>query len=184
MQLKWIFMLVVTIAASVFVYKFKDYKVVSLSSSRISMSAFGYLYDQKPFSGLIYQKRAGFGLSRLLSIKEGLRHGFDYQWYDNGQMFIERHYVGGFEDGEHKAWYEDGSVRSYKVFKNGLANGDFFEWHSNGKLAQYIRYKDGTELAAKSWTSGGKPFYNYVWKQEETVGIRGDRFCSPPKKRL
>lgn len=162
---------------------FTNIRVVDVDSKSLSVVPNGFHFLQEPFSGAVYSWQ-GNHLSSLVFVVNGLRHGPDLQWYANGQRFIERHYEFGNESGLHKAWYEDGQVRSLKSFKNGLAHGEFFEWHSNGQPSQLIVYENGKEVAAKSWTAGGKPFYNYVWYNGSRIGLEGDRFCLPPPKKL
>jgi len=158
-------------------------RCVNLNSKKLSVIPYGFQYDQEPFTGIVYSWE-GDHLASLVFVLNGLRHGPDIQWYANGQRFIERHYDFGVESGQHKAWYENGNVRSLKSFENGMAHGEFFEWHSNGQASQFIVYDHGKEVAAKSWTAGGKPFYNYVWLNGSRIGLEGDRFCLPPQKKL
>jgi hypothetical protein len=158
-------------------------RFVGAYSSKLSVVPFGFHYDQKPFYGVVYSVYEG-SLSSLIFVWEGLRHGPDLQWYDNAQLFVERHYQHGLESGTHKAWYKDGRVKSLKSFRNGKAHGESFEWYTNGHPSQFILYDQGREVAAKTWTSGGKPFYNYVWNEGKRIGLEGDRFCSPLKRAL
>ena len=159
-------------------------QVLKVESKDLALAPFGYTYKGKEFSGVVYDFYPNSKISKLTFIYKGKRHGPDIQWHVNGQRFIEQHYHHGQEVGQHKAWYEDGSVKYFKNFREGLPHGEFYEWHNSGQLAQFVVYENGKELAAKSWTAGGKPFYNYVWYKDQTIGLRGDTFCSPVKKRL
>lgn len=159
---------------------FGSIRFVPENSPDLKMIPFGYSYKGGQFTGAIFSF-SDWKLSRLTLIWSGLRHGPDIQWYPNGQRFIERHYRYGKEFGTHKAWYENGRVKSLKVFKAGVPDGEFFDWHPNGQVAQFVVFKAGREVAAKSWTSGGKPFFNYVWSDQKTIGLQGDSFCSPPR---
>jgi hypothetical protein len=154
---------------------------VRSSERQLALAPWGYNYAGRPLTGIVFDTFSKLNLSRLEFIFNGKREGISIQWFENGQRSIERHYAHGLETGVHKAWYEDGSVRSLKTFAEGLPNGEFFEWHSNGTLAQYVVYDHGRELRAKSWTAGGKPFYNYVWRDQARIGLEGDRFCSPKR---
>lgn len=158
-------------------------RFVEDGSSSLKLAPDGYTYQGKIFSGFIY-KLKGFQLMRLAFVEHGQRHGPDIQWYGNGQRFIERHYSHGLESGIHRAWFQDGRPMYLKSFETGKPQGEFYEWHANGQLAQFILFSEGKEIAAKSWTAGGKPFYNYVWSGEKPLGMQGDRFCTPTKKRL
>lgn len=164
-------------------YLLRHVHFVPAESSQLSTTAFGYDYRGQPLSGVVYQGHLWKDLSRITVLWEGKRYGPEILWYGNGQRFVERHFNAGLEVGRHLEWFPDGRVRSLKSFENGLPSGEFFEWHPNGQLAQYIKYDNGREIVAKTWTSGGKPFYNYVWKDNRKIGLEGDRFCSPQKSR-
>ena len=163
---------------------FAPVRLVKEGAKGLTLAAFGYSFGEKQFSGVVYDTHQDSQLARITFLLHGKRHGPELQWYANGQRFIERYYRQGLEVGTHKAWYEDGSVKFLKNFHAGLPHGEFYDWHPNGQLAQFVVFENGKEVAAKSWTAGGKPFYNYVWHGEQTIGLRGDTFCSPLKKRL
>ncbi len=50
---------------------------------------------------------------------EGVYHGNFKEWYTNGQLAKEFHYVQGKEDGPQKMWRYDGKIRANYVVKNG-----------------------------------------------------------------
>jgi antitoxin component YwqK of YwqJK toxin-antitoxin module len=159
-------------------------RLVPIHSAGLALAPYGYSYVGKPFTGVVYERGSGYHLLMFTTVYKGLRHGPDIQWYASGNRFIERHYYYGRATGVHKAWFENGRIRSFKTYRNGEPDGEFYEWHSNGQLAQFILYRQGKEVAAKSWTAGGKPFYNYVWNEGRPVGLQGDAFCSPRKRKL
>lgn len=159
-------------------------RVIRDGDRALSLTALGFNYQGQGFTGIVFDTFGGFQLSKLIVIVRGERHGPDLQWFSSGQRFVERHYRNGMESGIHKAWFENGAVRFFKTFKDGVPDGEFFEWHANGQLAQYVLYRNGQEIAAKSWTAGGKPFYNYVYHEARPIGLQGDTFCAPKIKSL
>ena len=158
-------------------------RLIAADSQELALAHLGFRYNQEPFTGAVYSF-ANKKLLALVFVWKGLRHGPDIQWYENGKRFVERHYRYGIEFGVHKSWHEDGSAKSLRSFEAGAPHGEYFEWHKNGHPSQLIVFNHGKEVVAKSWTSGGKPFYNYVWRDGSRIGLEGDRFCSPLKNRL
>lgn len=152
-------------------------RVIDWNSARSKRVPFGVTYEGRPFSGITYQWTKG-RLTKLAFHLHGKRHGGEWQWNIDGQILIERHYHWGQEDGEQLSWYPDGKPRTFKYFSKGKLEGEAYEWHSTGSLAQVVSYRNGEEWGAKSFTAGGKPFYNYVWHDEKRIGLSGDRFCS------
>jgi antitoxin component YwqK of YwqJK toxin-antitoxin module len=159
----------------------ENVQVISLSSKDLKIVPKGFLYEDQVFSGVIYDFHSTGMLSALTFVVRSQKHGPEIQWYSSGQKFIQRQFYFGEQAGVHYSWYENGSVQSIKRFSNGLPDGDFFDWHPNGQVSQFIRYQQGQEISAKSWSSRGKPFYNYVWSEGSRLGLEGDSFCSPTK---
>ena len=51
--------------------------------------------------------------------KNGVYHGDFKEWYSNGQLVKEFHYINGKEDGTQKMWQPDGKIRANYVVKDG-----------------------------------------------------------------
>jgi antitoxin component YwqK of YwqJK toxin-antitoxin module len=168
----------VLIILSISVVKIFNLKLVNLKSHSLSLAAFGYKYNNLPFTGIIYERSGALFVNHLIFVYNGLLHGPEIHWYENGQRYSQRNFKHGREHGFQKAWYPDGHVLSLKNFRDGVPEGDFFEWYNSGKISSFIRYKNGEEVLARTWTGGKKPFYNYVWRNKERVGLLGDRYCS------
>lgn len=181
MQLKLISIAAVVAAVSLVSLLVGPFHFVRESEEGLSPASFGYSFQGAPFSGVIFGYHSTGGLSRLSMVFKGKNHGMDLRWFPNGQRSVERYYRDGLETGTHKTWYEEGKPKSLKTFDSGKAHGEHYEWHPNGQLAQFARFDRGAEVAAKSWTSGGKPFFNYVWKDQARLGLLGDSFCTPAK---
>jgi hypothetical protein len=158
-----------------------EFRIVNQNSPNLALAAFGYSYQGAPLTGLVLDFVSWHQLRKFVFVFEGTLHGPEITWYDNGQRWTERHYYFGQEHGVQKAWYPNGQAESLKNFDHGVAEGDFFGWYQNGILSQYVKYENGREIVAKTWTGGGKPFYNYVWNGNNRIGLQGDRFCSQPK---
>jgi hypothetical protein len=174
-----LFIFVIVFAGSAFL---SGVRVVGLYSPDLQVIPFGYQYQGHPLTGFVYELYPGYRLAKLTVLFRGKRQGPEIHWYENGQRWIERHYRNGLEVGIHRAWYPDGEVKFLKTFSDqGLPHGEFYAWHNNGKLAEYVRFDQGKEVATKSWTGGGKPFYNYILRDGHRVGLQGDTFCEPRK---
>lgn len=120
-------------------------------------------------------------LRQLAFYWDGKKAGIELHWYSNGQLWTERRYSNGLEDGVTRAWFPSGHVKYLKHFSRGLAHGEFWAWYDNGQVALYALYDHDREVTYKAWTWNGTPFYNYVWKNGEKVGLQGDDFCKPRK---
>ena len=81
-----------------------------------------------------------------------------------------------------KLWYRDGKVQALKNYVNGLADGEFWGWHHNGEVSDYHVFKAGKQTIYKSFISDGKPFYNFVFDGNKTVGLKAGSFCKTKKR--
>jgi antitoxin component YwqK of YwqJK toxin-antitoxin module len=174
-------LLIVISTVIFFVDRKLNFQITKLNSKDLSVKAFGFDFKKKPFTGLIYNVNEQKNIDKIIFILNGLRHGSEIHWYENGQRWVERNYKLGLEEGLQKTWYPDGTPFSFKSFKDGQPNGEFFEWFKDGKISSFVKYVNGTEVVAKTWTGSGKPFYNYTWKNKERIGLLGDRYCTKLK---
>jgi antitoxin component YwqK of YwqJK toxin-antitoxin module len=153
-------------------------RIIGRLSADLKLSPGGFTYKDSPFTGIVYEATSAMTLKSIAFLWKGLLHGPEIHWHAGGQRWIQRQYSMGKEHGVQKSWFPTGKVMSIKQYDQGIRNGDFIDWHPNGQLEQFIRYNNGIEVAAKSWTSKGKPFYNYTWRNGERIGLQGDRYCS------
>lgn len=135
----------------------------------------------QPFTGVVVQVFSPLQIKKLAFYWQGKKNWNEYFWHSNGQLAEVRSYTNGTPIGKHRGWHPDGRVKYYKEYVNGQPVGEGWSWHGNGQVATYIRYSQGEEVAFKSWTNDGKPFYNHVWDQGRKVGYEGGGFCKPRK---
>jgi antitoxin component YwqK of YwqJK toxin-antitoxin module len=101
-------------------------------------------------------------------------------WYDNGQLKVERRYVGGVVMGKYKEWYENGQIkidtyrdgdsfdgyyqgwyengvlRTKASFRYGKLIGIYNEWYDNGRMKAYSTYVNGRlDGLCKKWDMDG-----------------------------
>ena len=68
-----------------------------------------WLFDGKPYTGYIYGEQRGKKIEG--EFKNGLEHGSQKEWHDNGQLKKERIYDNGTKIST-KTWDKDGKVTS------------------------------------------------------------------------
>ena len=78
------------------------------------------------------------------------------EYYDNGNVLSQIHYLDEKRDGSCRYWYEDGTLMTEGFYKNGKMTGFWMSYHDNGQLESHGTYKY-TESGVYSRKDG-------VWK--------------------
>ena len=129
------------------------------------------------FSGWIFSFYSRFNIRSISRYQNGLKDGREIFYYENGQKWSEQFFQAGLPHGQSRGWFKNGSPRFTKEYLLGMNVGEYWAWHDNGQLAYFVKYNSGQEIAYKSWTAFGKPFYNYVWQGQQKTGLKGGAFC-------
>ena len=95
-----------------------------------------------------------------------------------GKKWFEKEFKSGIEHGSTKIWFQSGKVQELTNHMNGKRHGAIWGWHANGVVSNYHVFKEGKQVVSKSFISDGKPFYNYLTKDNKPVGIQGVKFCN------
>lgn len=134
-------------------------------------------FKGKNVSGWIYSFYSPLRLRRVAGYRNGKKHGREVLYFENGQKWSEQWFDSGKPDGLSRGWYKDGKPRFTRNYKNGVSVGEYWAWHDNGQLSYFVKYASGKEVAFKTWSYFGKPFYNYVWQNNYKIGLKGGAFC-------
>lgn len=146
---------------------------------KISRAPFGFAYDRKPFSGIIYSRHSNGRLARLNFLWRGRFALKEYFWFANGQIYQLRNYSNGRPHGEYKVWFSDGKPRSISHYRNGAKDGEAWGWNHDGSTASFSLHENGEEKVVKNFFPSGKPFRNYLHAGNLVYGFKGERLCDP-----
>jgi len=78
------------------------------------------------------------------------------EYYDNGNVLSQIHYLDGKRDGSCRHWYKNGQLMNEGFYKNGKMTGPFMSYYENGQIQSHGNYKY-TESGVYSRKDG-------VWK--------------------
>jgi len=91
------------------------------------------------------------------------------EYYDNGQVLSQIHYLDGKRDGSCRHWYKNGQLMNEGFYKNGKMIGDWMSYHENGQLESHGAYKY-TESGVYSRKDGvWKYYYDNSQLQRESI---------------
>lgn len=93
-------------------------------------------------SGMVMQKHY-FPSGQLKAegnLKNGLKSGVWYSFYENGLPWSETEFKDGIRHGSSVSWYKNGQKRYEGFFTNGVESGKWTYWDENGNLQQEIQY--------------------------------------------
>ena len=63
------------------------------------------------------------------------------EYWDNGNVLSQIHYLDGKRDGSCRYWYEGGILMNEGFYKNGKMTGIWMSYHENGKIESHGTYK-------------------------------------------
>ncbi|KZM75406.1 toxin-antitoxin system YwqK family antitoxin [Nocardia terpenica] len=74
------------------------------------------------------------------------------------QLLSQEFYVNGIPHGPDREWWENGALKSEGQVRHGRAYGVFRTWHENGQLASEKHFSDNGRLhTVLEWDENGNP---------------------------
>ena len=109
------------------------------------------------------------------------------EYWDNGEVLSQIHYLYGERDGSCRYYYENGVLMNEGFYKNGKMTGIWISYHKNGQIKSHGSYKY-TESGAYSRKTGvWKYYYDTGQLQTESIikdGIEELKFYDRDEKLL
>ena len=91
------------------------------------------------------------------------------EYWDNGQVLSQIHYLDGNRDGSCRYWYKNGQLMNEGFYKNGKMIGPWMSYYENGQIESNGTYKY-TESGVYSMKDGDwKYYYNNGQLQRESI---------------
>ena len=91
------------------------------------------------------------------------------EYYDNGNVLSQIHYLDGKRDGSFRHWYKNGQLMNEGFYKNGKMIGTFISYYENGQIQNHGNYKY-TESGVYSRKDGVWKYYHDNGKiQSESI---------------
>jgi len=91
------------------------------------------------------------------------------EYWDNGQVLSQIHYLDGKRDGSCRHWYKNGQLMNEGFYINGKMIGTFISYYENGQTQNHGNYKY-TESGVYSRKDGvWKYYYDNGQIQSESI---------------
>lgn len=109
-----------------------------------------YLFEEKPFSGVVIKVLKGYDVKTYSAVLDGKLHGTYRSFHKSGKPYEVRRY------------------------KNNISLGrQYGYWESTGKLMfEYNYFNNKQEGLQKSWYEDGSPYYEYHYKDDKLEGLQ------------
>lgn len=117
-----------------------------------------------PESGTVSMEKKYFPSGKLMEKRQvinGVRHGWQTAYWENGRKRFEYRAVNDAYEGELKEWAENGQLFHVAHYKNGQEDGLQQMWHPNGAIRS-----------------------NYVIIQGRRFGLLGTKNCKNINEKL
>ena len=155
-----------------------EYTFVFASDARLNVKSRVLYLDTLLFTGKVEKRDLNGKTISTTEYLNGLQHGINVTYYENGRVNEERYFQYGRKEGEHKGWWQNGSVRFVYNFKNDVFDGNVRMWDENGMMFNDFNYVNGQESGMqKSWFENGMIRANYEVKNHRKYGLTGVKNC-------
>lgn len=99
--------------------------------------------------------------------------GWNYWYYQNGQISDQNYHLKGKTNGEVKTWFENGQIKEISNWKEGVQNGMYQIYYENGKLQEKVNWiNDKRDGKFERWYVNGQKEEVYIYK----AGLKDGEF--------
>ena len=138
------------------------HKEVIYSHTALTHSKQILLYQQEPFTGVLYGLYPNHDTLFKESYADGLLNGLTKRWYPHHKPKEERWYKAGYADSTHTGWWQNGKVEFRLNYKDNSPNGRIEFWYSNGLRKSQYHYTKGEQTGIQTeWLNDGRPHKSY-----------------------
>lgn len=137
------------------------------------------LLNDVPYSGIVNDYYDNQNLKSTAEYFEGIKHGYYFGWYANGNKWFERFYFNGNKSGSHLGWHRNQlQMFIYEFDQMGRYHGVVKDWYMNGQLAKHFNFENGKEAGSqKMWEIDGRIKANFFTINGERHGLIGLKNC-------
>jgi antitoxin component YwqK of YwqJK toxin-antitoxin module len=114
---------------------------VTFSSLKLEKEV--YMYQDKPFTGLAYERFTPTQLSRAITYHNGKQNGLMLLWYPDGAPQMSANYRDGALNGRFQGWYHSGGVIYDMAINNGTYAGDNLADSDDSRSSSEIQAAEG-----------------------------------------
>ena len=150
-------------------YEKEDYKKIFKLKNKESVNAYCVKHSEIENVKKVKHYQAGGGQEIRYKITKSIEKEVKTQYWDNGKVLSQIHYLNGMRDGSCRHWYKNGQLMNEGFYKNGKMTGIWMSYYENGQLESQGTYKY-TESGVYSRKYGvWKYYYDNGQLQSESI---------------
>ncbi|AFU99256.1 toxin-antitoxin system YwqK family antitoxin [Simiduia agarivorans] len=136
------------------------------------------LYRDRPFTGTAVSYHDNGALRSAQQFREGRRHGYLREWFEEGQLAFDASFARGERHGLMKSWWRNGNPRSSSFYLHNQLDGESLHWYRTGEKFKRLYYRQGKpEGLQQGWRQNGKLFSNYEYRNGRLYGLNKANLC-------
>jgi antitoxin component YwqK of YwqJK toxin-antitoxin module len=110
-----------------------------------------------PENGKVIENGFGRGTIFEKTFENGELNGvYTRRNLQSEKIYHETNFKNGLKHGKQKSWHNNGQLSEEGQYENDLEHGIWQEWYENGKLKSLITYNYGKRVSRKCWDESGK----------------------------
>jgi len=118
-------------------------KTIPVASTIERMGVVYLIRSDKPFTGVVITKYISGRPKTSIEYAEGIKHGRQIEWLENGRKSEVITWHNGLRDGEQVEWYENQQKAFQGRMQQGKWVGECLGWYPDGRPAFQICFQDG-----------------------------------------
>ena len=139
-------------------YEKENFKEIFYLKTKESVNTYCIKHSELENVKKIKYSRPNGGQETNYKVTKPINNETKTQYWPNGQVLSQIHYLDGKRNGSCRHWYENGALMNEGVYKNGKMTGFWMSYHRNGQLESHGTYKY-TESAVYSRKDGVWEYY-------------------------
>lgn len=152
---------------------------VSAASPDLVLDNGRYLFEGRPYDGIVEERYADGQLKSLASYYQGRRHGPTTSFYPGGQVHEVRSYRSDLSYGRQLGYWENGRLRFDYAYLDDRREGRQRQWYRSGAPYVELTFRDDKEDGMqRAWRENGKPYINYEARDGRRYGLQKSALCS------
>lgn len=119
-----------------------DYSSVKVYYEDGTLASDGFYVNSKKDSVWNYYSYYDKQLKSREGYKNGMKHGFSFEYYPGGSCFEKTEWKNNMKEGIREQYFKDGSVRLKANYIHGKLTGNYIVYYLNGHPMVKGRYED------------------------------------------
>lgn len=130
-------------------------------------------YSKGKAEGKAYEYFENGDVYLEMNFKDNFKNGSEKSFYRNGNVYSQMNYKNGDLQGKYIQYFLDGTINQEGEYLNGMFQGEWRIYHENGNLKSITNYDEGqAQDLYREFDTDGKLHFEYDYRKGEIIAYR------------